>query len=187
MGIPDNTYFGSGLTGSGINYGEVRKLSTHEDKIKVLEGRLDALFFNEVKSISKRDENGKPDVYAPFSTCVLTLLGIETLGHIIDDPEKVKKKHKNEYSKIISRPIYLLIDKKLLKTPTKPFKKAFINLHGQNALGGISTYSDIFHKYQRNTFQHGFQAKGVFLEHTQNELWELREDEGFMVVNPYLF
>jgi hypothetical protein len=187
MGVPDKTYFGESPHGGGINYGEVRKISDNDEKIAVLRKRLDVLFIKQNRKIAERDEDGQPKIWSPFSLCILTLLGIETLGHVIVDFGKIKSDGDYEQSKKIVTPIYQLFDKKLIDKPTKKFYRAFEIIHGTSDKKSIKRYSDIIHKYQRNTFNHGFQAKGVFLSHTIPFFWVLEEEKGFMIINPFLF
>jgi hypothetical protein len=60
-------------------------------------------------------------------------------------------------------------------------------LHGKDDKKSIKKYSDIIHKYQRNTFNHGYQARGVYLSHEIPDVWQINEGEGFLVLNPYPF
>ena len=90
MGVPDETYFGESPNGGGLNYGQVRASTNDDEKIIVLKKRLDVLLIEQNQKIAERDENSKPKIWSPFSLCVLTLLGIETLGRIICDLEKIK-------------------------------------------------------------------------------------------------
>ena len=92
-----------------------------------------------------------------------------------------------EQTKKIVTPVYGMMDKKLLNKPTKKFYEGFEKIHGTKDKKAITRYSDVIHKYQRNTFNHGYQAKGVFLDHTVRPFWILKENEGFMEINPYLF
>lgn len=186
MGVPDNTYFGENPNGGNILYGEVRKIKDDQVKLEVLKKRLDVLLIEQNKRIAERN-NGKPNIWSPFSLCILTLLSIETLGRIICDLEKIKIESEFDQSKKIVTPIFGLMDIKLLNKPTKKFYSGFEKIHGTMDKKSIKRYSDVIHKYQRNTFNHGFQAKGVFLQHTVQPFWILEENEGFMVINPYLF
>ena len=187
MGVPDETYFGKGLDGKGISYGQVRKISNDQDKLTLTKNRLDVLFIEQNNRIAERDEKFNPKIWSPFSLCILTLLGIETLGYVIEDIEKIKGDGDYEKSKKIVTPIYQLLDKKLTDKPTKKFFTGFCNIHGKTAKDKVNRYSDIFHKFQRNTFNHGFQAKGVYLSHELTEFWTIEEEKGFLIVNPYLF
>lgn len=187
MGIPDKTYFGEKPEGDGILYGEVRKIKDDQRKLEILKKRLDVLLVEQNRRISERDESGNPIIWSPFSLCVLTLLSIETLGRVFADLEKIKNESEFEQTKKIVTPVYGMMDKKLLNKPTKKFYKGFEKIHGTKDKKAITRYSDVIHKYQRNTFNHGYQAKGVFLDHTVRPFWILKENEGFMEINPYLF
>lgn len=49
----------------------------------------------------------------------------------------------------------------------------------------INSYADIIYKYMRNTYYHGYQGKGVYLDHSINTMWN--EGEGILIINPYKF
>ena len=187
MGVPDDTYFGEKPEGGGIKYGGVRAITNDQRKLELLKTRLDVLLIKQTSEIAKRDEEGKPIIWSPFSLCVLTLLSIETLGRVLSDMEKIKKESDFEQSKKVVTPIYRMMDKDLDKKPSKGFYKGFELIHGTSDKKSIKKYSHVIHKYQRNTFNHGYQAKGVYLDHTGTPFWQLMEKEGFMVINPYLF
>lgn len=187
MGVPDQTYFGRGLDGKSIRYGEVRAVKDEQDRILLVKNRLEALFISQNERIAERDEPFKPKIWSPFSLCVLTLLGIETLGYVIGDIDKIENEGEQEKSKKIVTPIYQLLNKELARKPSKKFIKGFCNLHGKSAKNRINKYSDIFHKFQRNTFNHGFQSRGVYLNHKLSSVYQIDEDEGVIIVNPYLF
>ncbi len=186
MPVPDETYFGNRPEGGGISYGEVRKLSIEQERLILLKGRLDTILIGQIKELSKLNSDGKPIVYSPFPLCVLTLLSIETLGRVIGDIEKIKNDNPNEISKRIVTPIYQLMDKKLMQKPTKKFYEGLEQVHGIIDKKSVKRYSDVIQKYQRNTFNHGYQAKGVFI-HPVDSFWILEEEKGFMVINPYMF
>lgn len=187
MGVPDQTYFGRGLNGHGVNYGEVRAVTDEQTRLALLKNRVDVLLIQQVDELTKRDENNGLKVWSPFPLNVLTLLAIETLGHIIGDIEKIRNENEYEQSKAIVTPIYQLIDVKLTHKPSKDFYEGFEKIHGTSDKKSIKKYSDVIHKYQRNTFNHGYQAKGVYLDHQSTEAWTKQEKEGFLIINPYLF
>lgn len=187
MGIPDNTYFGEKPEGGGIYYGEAREIKDDQRRLEVLKKRLDVLLIGQIGELSKKDENDKLLVWSPFPLCVLTLLCIETLGRVICDVKALNEEGPHEISKKLSTPILQLMDNRLSHKPTKKFRQGFEKIHGTDDKKSINKYLDIIHKYQRNTFNHGYQAKGVFLEHTITEMWIKDEAKGFMVINPYMF
>jgi len=187
VGIPDNTYFGEGFDGQAILYGDVRAITDEQIQLQLLKKRVDTLLIKQVEELNKRDENNELQVWSPFPLTILTLLAIETIGRIIGDVEKIKTKNRDEQSKAIVTPIYRLIDVELSHKPTKDFYEGFKNLHGKSDKESIKRYSDVIHKYQRNTFNHGYQAKGVYLNHKQKTPWAIMEKEGFLIINPYLF
>lgn len=187
MGIPGDTYFGEGLDGKGIDYGQVRTIKDDQTKLELLKKRIDGLLIRQVDELSKKNEDGTLTIWSPFPLSVLTLLAIETIGHVIGDIEKIKNENEYEQSKIIVTPIYQILDIKLSHKPTKNFYEGFEKIHGTPDKKSIKKYSDIIHKYQRNTFNHGYQAKGVYLDHELPDAWTIKEREGFMIINPYLF
>lgn len=187
MGVPDKTYFGEGLDRQAIFYGDVRAISDEQTQLQLLKKRLDAFLIEQVEELNKRGENNELKVWSPFPLAVLTLLAIETVGRIIGDVEKIKSYNEYEQSKAIVTPIYRLIDIELSHKPTKNFYEGFEKLHGKSDKKSIKRYSDVIHKYQRNTFNHGYQAKGVYLNHKQKVPWTIIEKEGFLIMNPYLF
>jgi hypothetical protein len=187
MGIPDNTYFGEKPEGGTILYGEVRTIKDEQKKLELLKSRIDTLLIKQIDELGRKDVKGVLIIWSPFPLAVLILLAIETLGRIINDIEKIKEENEYEQSKIIVTSIYRLIDLKLSYKPTKTFYKNFEKIHGTTDKKAINRYSDVIHKYQRNTFNHGYQAKGVYLSADIKEPWIIKENEGFLGINPYLF
>jgi len=187
MPIPDNTTFGSREDGSGITYGEVRKIIDPNRQIQILKLRLDTFLINQINELTLKDEKNNFKVWSPFPLSILTLLSIETLGHLICDIDKIKEENAFERSKIIVTPVYKLMASELGYKPSKKFYEAFEKLHGKADKKSIQKYSDVIHKYQRNTFNHGYQAKGVYIDHEIQKPWIINESGGFLVVNPYLF
>ncbi len=187
MGIPDETYFGEKPDGGAIVYGEVRRIQDDQTRLKILKKRLDVLLIEQVGELSKRSNDLKRVVWSPFPLCILTLLCIETLGRVIGDVQAVSSEGPHEVSKKLASPIMHLMDYKLSYCPTKAFRQGFEQIHGTQDRKSIRKYLDIIHKYQRNTFNHGYQAKGVYLDHKLVEMWIINENAGYLVLNPYLF
>ncbi len=187
MGVPDKIYFGEKPEGGGILYGEVRGIVDEQRKLEILKRRLDVLLVDQINNIAKRNKDKNPIIFSPFPLCALTLLSIETLGRIINDIAKIESENNFEQSKLIVTPVYGFLDSKLLHKPSKNFYIGFEKIHGKMDKKSISRYSDVIHKYQRNTFNHGYQAKGVYLGHEVPKLWILNEMEGYIEINPYLF
>ncbi len=186
MPVPDDTYFGERLEGGSILYGQVRKLDDEDVKLRILKSRIDTLLIKQFDELSHKDEKGNYKIYSPFALNVLTLLAVETLGHIINDIPKIEKDNKHERSKAIVTPIYKLIDNNLSDKPSKKFYSAFKQLHGKLDKDPLKKYSDVIHIYQRNTFNHGYQAKGVYIDYEPTAV-SIKEDKGYIVINPYLF
>jgi hypothetical protein len=187
MPVPDITYFGEKPEGGGIKYGEVRQITDEQRKLLILKGRIDTLLIGQIDQLSLTNEDGNRKVYSPFPLTVLTLLSIETLGHIINDIDKIKDENDYEQSKIIVTLVYQLMDKNLSYKPSKEFYKSFEKLHGKDDKKSIKKYSDVIHKYQRNTFNHGYQSRGVFLTEEINEAITIDEESGCLYINPYSF
>jgi hypothetical protein len=187
MRVPDSTYFGDRPEGGGITYGEVRELSEDDRKLEILKLRLDSFLISQVKALTDKNPDGTYKIWSPFPLTVMTLLSIETLGHVIGDVKEVKMKNEQEFSKKIATPIYKLMDKELSRGVSKKFHKAFKKLHGKDDRKSLDVYSDVIHKYQRNTFTHGYQAKGVYLSHQLEVPWLKDEEQGFITINPYFF
>ena len=187
MPVPDITYFGEKPEGGGIKYGEVRQITDEQRKLFVLKGRIDTLLVGQIDQLSLTNEDGSRKVYSPFPLTVLTLLSIETLGHIINDIDKIKDEIDYEQSKAIVTPVYQLMDKNLSYKPSKDFYKSFEKLHGKDDKKSIKKYSDVIHKYQRNTFNHGYQSRGVFLTEETNQAFTIDEEIGCLYINPYHF
>lgn len=186
MAVPDNTYFGEKPEGGGIKYREVRLITEEQRKLEILKTRLDPLLIGQINELAYAADNTRK-VYSPFPLTVLTLLSIETLGHIVNDVERIRKESEFEQSKILVTPVYQLMDRGLSHKPSKKFYRAFETLHGKKVKKLISKYSDIIHIYQRNTFNHGYQSRGVFLTEEIQKAIEINEEAGCLYLNPYLF
>lgn len=187
MPVPDNTYFGEKPEGGGIKYGEVRQITEEQRKLEILKTRIDPLLIGQVNELTVFNQDNTRKVYSPFPLTILTLLSIETLGHIINDVEKIKKENEYEQSKAIVTPVYQLMDKNLSYKPSKDFYKAFETLHGKIDKKSVKKYSDVIHIYQRNTFNHGYQSRGVYLTEEIKEAIHIDEEKGFLYLNPYSF
>lgn len=187
MPIPNDTMFGPRPDTTGITYGEVRQIQGDNKKIQYLKLRLDTFLVNQIDAISLRNDIGHPNIWSPFPLMAMTLLAVETIGHVINDIDKINTENTYEISKIIVTPVYYQIDKELSYKPSKTFYKSLAKLHGTDDKKSIKKYSDVIHKYQRNTFNHGYQSRGVYIDHGQNKSWTIVENEGFLIINPYLF
>ena len=187
MPVPDNTYFGEKPEGGGIEYAEVRKITDDQRKLEILKSRLDVLLIGQINELSVVADDNKRKVYSPFPLTVLTLLAIETIGHVINDIGKIKEQNDFEQSKAIVTPVYQLMDKQLSYKPSKDFYNAFEKLHDNADKKSIKKYSDIVHKYQRNTFNHGYQSRCVYLTEVIFKPIEIDEENGCLYVQPYLF
>lgn len=188
MPLPDKTYFGDRVEGEfGITYGEVRLVTDEQEQLQLLKRRMDPLLVGQINELTLLNDKGQRRVYSPFPLTILTLLSIETIGRVICDWKKVKKENEYDQLKSIVTPIYQLMDKNLSHKPTKKFYSAFEKLHGFDDKKSIKRYSDVIHKYQRNTFNHGYQSKGVYLTEEINKAILIAESDGCLYINPYLF
>ncbi len=188
MPLPDKTYFGNRTdTEFGITYGEVRMVTEEQEKLILLKRRFDALLIGQINELTLFNEEGKRRVYSPFPLTILTFVAIETIGRVISDWEKIKKESENDQVKNIVTPIYQMMDINLSYKPTKKFYEAFEALHGFEDKKSIRKYSDVIHKYQRNTFTHGYQSKGVYLTEQIEEAILIQESEGCLYINPFSF
>lgn len=187
MPIPDQVYFGEKPEGGGIHYGEVRKEVTKnisdERKIKLLKARLDTLLIKQINSLSLLNNTSDENKWSPFPLQIISLVAIEALGRTIGDFQKIDGEA--GYSKKLSLPIYYLMDNELKRTPSKKFKTSFKEITSYKEVP--INYADVIHTYQRNTFNHGYQAKGVFIDHSIESFWQLYEENGYISVNPFLF
>jgi hypothetical protein len=187
MPVLDNSYFGEKPEGGGITYGEVRKIIDEQRKLEILKARLDPYLIRQINELTTLDLNNKRKVYSPFPLMVLTLLSIETIGRVIGDIEKIETEIDYEQSKEIVTPVYILMDRNLSYKPTKEFYEAFEKLHGHSNKKSVKRYSDIIHIYQRNTFNHGYQSRGVYLTEDFNNAIEIDGGKGCLYINPYSF
>jgi hypothetical protein len=187
MPVPDTTYYGETPEGQPIFYGDVRKIKDDQRKLEVMKSRIDSFMMRQMDWLSKKEPDGNYRVWSPFPLVILTFVAIETLGHVISDVEKIKDENEHEQSKALVTLVYRKMDKNLGYKPTVKFHEAFEKLHGKDDRKSLKTYSDIIHKYQRNTFNHGYQAKGVYLSHELESTWQVEEEGGYMIINPYRF
>jgi hypothetical protein len=165
----------------GINYGEIRQIEDDDTKLFYLKKRLECFLVNQVDNIYS---NG---IYSPFPLTVITCVAVETLGRVISPVSEYEKdsRKKNEISKLVSVPIYGLLDKKLTRPLNKEFKK-HMQLHWPpDNIKSISSYAELFHSYLRTSFIHGYRGKNVFLSIELEDGWEV--DEGSLIINPNWF
>src|SRR5215831_6465251 len=145
MPVPDNTYFGEKPEGGGVQYGEVRQITQEQRKLEILKSRLDPLLIGQINELAIINSNNTRKVYSPFPLTVLTFLSIETLGHVINDVEKIKRDIEYEQSKAIVTPVYQLMDKNLSHKPSKRFYEAYERIHGKHDKKSVEKYSDVMH------------------------------------------
>lgn len=184
MPIPDKTFFGSQLDGTGaILFGEVRQITDEDDKLLLLKRRLEAYLISQIDPIADSTR-----IYSPFPLTVLTCVAVETLGRVISPVIKLENdQHKqNEISKLVSVRIYGELDKKLTRPLTQDFKKSMLDLwHKDKNVKSIKSYAELFHSYLRTSFMHGYRSKNVFLKAELDEGWGIKD--GFLIINPYWF
>lgn len=184
MKIPDETIFSANPWGEGsISYKQARLVTDEIKKIELIKNRLDVFLIGQIQPIGELKEDSTPKIWSPFPLTHLTFLAIETLGRIISSKEKIEVGNNFESSKKYSKPIYQLIDKRLLDKPDKTFYKSLNARLGYDDKKNIKCFADIFHKYMRNTYNHGFQGKLVYLNHELSVGWTKKD--GYLILNPY--
>lgn len=183
MPIPDKTFFGSKLDGTGaILFGEVCQITDEHDKLLLLKRRLEAYLTSQIDPIADSTK-----IYSPFPLTVLTCIAVETLGRVISPiSEWEKDKHKDkEISKLVSVRIYGELDKKLTRPLNQEFKASMQALWPNDKVKDIKSYAELFHSYLRTSFMHGYRSKNVFLKAELEEGWAIKD--GFLIINPYWF
>lgn len=183
MPIPDKTVFGPHLTENRpVEFGEVRQITDDGLKLEYLKKRLERFLLNQINPISDRDK-----VNSPFPLAVLTCIAVETLGRVVFPVIEYEKdnRKKREISKLVSVPIYGMLDKKLTRQLTKEFKTLMKKNWPDDNIKDISSYAELFHSYLRTSFVHGYRAKNVFLSAELETGWDFYE--GSLVINPYWF
>ena len=165
---------------TGISFGEIRKLSDDQDRLLYLKRRLECFLLNQVDEFADRSKS-----YSPFPLTVMTCVAVETLGRIIspvlkylNDPDR-----KDEIPKLVSIPIYRMLDKELAHKIDKKFKSSMSQILPKSDLRKVNSYPELFHTNLRSTYIHGFRPKNVFLKADLESGWEF--DDGALVINPY--
>jgi hypothetical protein len=186
MPVPDHIIFGSGIDNdAGVDYGFARGLTNDTDKLKLLKRRLDVFLISQIDGLATKDDKGGLLIWSPFPLTAITCVASETLGRLITSIDNLKKsgKNDNEISKIVTVDIFGRLDKKLSRQLTKDFKKEMATIWPKDDVKSIQSYAEIMYKYLRNSFNHGYRAKNVFLDHTVTDGWII--ENGFLTINPY--
>ena len=188
MPIPDHVVFGPGLDNDlPVSFEFARSLKQNSQKVKLLKRRLDAFLINQVQPIAQRDETGQPIIWSPFPLTAITCMASETLGRLISSIGDLKKSGKSdsEISRAVTIKVFGRFDKKLTRQLGKEFKKNMTNIWPHDDIKSIKSSAEILYKYLRNSFNHGYRAKNVFLNHELIDGWTL--GDGFLIINPYWF
>ena len=162
MPIPNEVIFGPGFNTERISYGEVRELSDNVSKLKILKKRLDKFLIEQIDPLSERDINGNLKIWSPFPLTYLTCSACETLGRLVIDKTKIKN---DDVSREASIYIFGKIDNKFTRKPQKGFHEQMKEIWSNEEVKKMKNYSEIFYKYLRNSFAHGYRAKNIFLNH----------------------
>lgn len=183
MPIPDETVFGPNVVdGQPITYGELRKITDEALQIDYLKERLDGFLLRQVAPLAARHADGKLKLWCPFPLTVLTYIGAETLGRVIKPIDQIRSA---DVSREVSIYIFGKLDQKLTRKPKKLFKQEMQDLWPRDDIANIKSYAEIFYKYLRSSFAHGYRSKNIFLDHELEEGW--KTDRGFLIINPYWF
>ena len=188
MPVPNHVTFGPGIdNNAGVDYGFARSLTNDTDRLKLLKRRLDAFLIDQVDGLARKDDEGTLLIWSPFPLTAITCMASETLGRLISSIDNLKKlgKGDNEISKVVTVNIFGRLDKKLSRQLTKDFKKEMAKIWPNEDTKSIKSYAEIMYKYLRNSFNHGYRARNVFLDHTAKEGWII--ENGFLTINPYWF
>ena len=180
MSIPDDAWFCETVEGEKIFFEDLRKILEskeldYEIRLKsILHDRLNNLYIEPCRLLNEKEHF--------FILATLTCTGIEILGQIF---------YPSKQSSIKSLPFKTAcgkIDQRLGRNLSKKFKVAFDTRWPQkeNAFDSspIDCVSDLLYTYMRNSLQHNYLSKGVYLEHKEIADLQIVENDGFLVVNP---
>lgn len=170
--IPDEVIFGINSQRESINYGHVRTISDDNQLINLLRLRLKVLFIDQVQPLQ--------DSGSAFPLCIMTCIGMETLGEIFIKEDKSDTSHKFVE---IARKTHQIFGRK----PDIKFEKQLIKIWSEKDLRKIDCYGKILYRFFRNTMIHGYQGKGVFLSYEDTMNIEIDKTSAFIKINPNWF
>ena len=175
--LPDSTIF-HGVPGNpnGYSFGEARTLVDDDEKLKRLKERLDGYYINGLKEIDH-----------PFIKAIMTCVGLEVLGQVVLGFDL-----KGESIEDLTIGIYEMLDPSLSQPLTNKFKDNYNknrNVLGEakDFAGSFTSYARVVRKGLRNSFTHNYRSLGIFLSDSQNNILEIVEDEGIIIINPEIF
>lgn len=180
MPIPNKTIFGPHLEERrGISYGEIREITEDDIKLKYLKKRLEGFLVNQIDEMAEKG--------SPFPLTVMTCISVETLGRVISPVVKYEQnpRDKNEIPKLVSIPVYGMLDKVLTRPLNKKEKASMKLLWPNDRIEDISSYAHLFHSHLRTSFIHGYRGKNVFLSTELEDGWDFQE--GSLIINPNWF
>lgn len=172
MPVPNEAYWGPNEEGQSLHYGELRAMEDRDRRIQMLRRRLEAIFIAQVEPLAERR--------AGFPLVVMTCIGIETLGQIF---------HSNEEGQ--SGPFLMAcknVHQRLSRRVSKKLGDGLAEMWKENKeIEKIEEIAELFYKYLRNELVHGYQARGIYLSYEDTPNMEIKEDEGYIILNPGWF
>lgn len=174
---PDDTIF-HGIEGNsiGFSFGDCRALIDDNQKIEKLKKRLDTYYIN-----------GLQDMNHPFTTAILTCVGLEVLGQVMLGFDNKGQTIENNTIKV-----YEMLDQKVAAQLSASFATNYNNnrnVTGQyvNFTNAFTSYAHVIRKGLRNAFTHTYRSLGVVLSDSLGEIMQVDENKGLVIVNPYVF
>jgi hypothetical protein len=169
--IPDEIYFGINTKGESITFGYVRNITDENELIKLLELRLRRFFIDQTQILQ--------DKRSAFPLCIMTCIGIETLGNIFIEENKDDRAYRfNEISskmdQLFGRPIKLSL------------KEKFIAIWKNNEFK-TDSYGKLLYRLLRNTMIHGYHIKGYYLSYESTKDINIDEENAIIKINPDWF
>jgi hypothetical protein len=169
--IPDDIVFGWNEQKAGIFYGEVRMIKDDNRLINLLKLRLEAYYFSQVDPLVEPK--------SAFPLLVMTCIGMETLGQIFT----AENAENGDAFVSISKKMHQFFG----RNPREEFEKNFLINWPQKDWDKIDCYGRLLYKYLRNTMVHGYQGKAVFLSYEDTEDYIIKDEYGYLVINPAWF
>jgi hypothetical protein len=172
MPVPAEVYWGPNDDGASLHYGEMRAITDDDVRVRMLRKRLETLFNAQVEPLFEKRSG--------FPLVVMTCIGIETLGLAFHSNEE------NQGGPFIKACGGL--HQKFNRKFSADFEAGLRSLWGENKeMNKITTLSELFYKYLRNEMVHGYQARGVYLSYEDTTSLDVKEKEGYVVLNPGWF
>ena len=175
--LPDTTIFhGIPQNVDGFSFKEARALTDDDEKISRLKTRLEGYYVSGLK-----------DINHPFIAAIMTCVGLEVLGQVIFGFDA-----KGESIESYTINVYKMLDSNISQPLSSTFainynKKR--NRTGQTTdfTNSFTSYANVIRKGLRNSFTHNYRSLGVILSDSQSDLMTIEENEGCIIVNPFIF